>query len=127
MGIDSQKYFQHMRFFTYDKDMFEKKFYGFKRHSNNPNYVRLPKSELTLYRKITADELDRMDNTLFDNWSPPQTVRQTTTTVMPTTMRAPECDGTERDTYDKCPEWQDRCHLPQILQTCAYSCNNCEF
>jgi len=128
----------------YDNSVFEKKFYGFRRHSNNPNYARLPKTKLTPYRKITDVELDRMDNTLFNNKEeiiesaeslfdlPPVTEAAPVTTVPTTLQPSPKtttaaCVGTEKDIYDKCPVWAHKCNIQDVHLTCAYTCNKCNF
>lgn len=123
----------------YDKNMFEKKFYGFVRHSSNPNYARLPKSELTPKRTITQEELDRMDNTVWNNGpmesnldqnipetAPNQAEIESKTGIEPVSIPAAYiCTGSESDTYAECPQWSEKCHLPQILATCAKTCRQC--
>ena len=129
----------------YDKNMFEKKFYGFVRHSSNPNYARLPKSEITQKRQITKEELDRMDNTVWNNGpyeSQNDSVEaqniavedQSTGNVPVVTETGMEpksipaayiCTGSERDTYAECSQWTSKCHLPAILSTCTKTCRQC--
>lgn len=127
--LEVSRSFSLLNMDPYDTSVFEKKFYGFKRHSNNPNYARLPKEELTPYRILTEEELNRMDNTLFNNVAHEPTVPTTVPTTLqpsPTTTTA-ACVGTERDLYDKCPSWSNRCHIQDVHLTCAYTCNNCSF
>lgn len=128
---------------AYDNSVYRKKFQGFTRHSNNPNYARLPGNaeKISDFRRLTDEELEMMDNTHWNNkqsgvekqpdsqslTSGTETTTTTTTTEEPTTTTRRGCLGDEIDVYDSCALRANRCYITSMKEDCAYTCNKCHF
>ena len=112
----------------FDSPDFEKKFYGFKRRQN-PNYFRLPKSEVDHIKRLkkrneVTDEVTEVTEV---------TEGELLTTLIPTFQPAPteetnqiSCRDTDMDYSKKCGEMSHKCDIPDIYATCLYTCKKCD-
>lgn len=113
----------------FDSPDFEKKFYGFKRRQN-PNYFRLPKSEVDHIKRLKKERNEVIDEVI--EGSPEVTEGEILTTIIPTFQPAPtdeskiSCRDTDMDYTEKCGEMSHKCEIPDVYATCLYTCKKCD-